>query len=263
MLGFRTAMLIDSHCHLDRIDLTPYNGDFARFVEQCTAADVTQMLCVAIDLEHYPAMRQLIDPFPQIAVSVGVHPNHEPTFQVTVKQLVELATDARCVAIGETGLDYYRSSGDLTWQHERFRIHIAAARACGKPLIIHNREAGADIMRVLTEERANEIGGVIHCFTDSWEIAERGLELGFYISFSGVVTFKTAEALREVARRVPLERILMETDAPYLAPTPHRGKPNSPHFIPLIAQCLADIHQMTLPEFAAVVRANDQRLFSF
>ncbi|MBK1693375.1 TatD family deoxyribonuclease [Chromatium weissei] len=256
-------MFIDSHCHLDRIDLTPFDGDFARFIAACDTAKVTQLLCVAIDLEHYSAMRQLIDPFPQIAVSVGVHPNHDSTFQVTVDQLVALAADARCVAIGETGLDYYRSSGDLNWQHERFRIHIAAARACGKPLIIHNREAGADIIRVLTEEKAHEIGGVIHCFTDSWDIAEHALNLDFYISFSGVVTFKSAEELREVARRVPLERILIETDAPYLAPVPHRGKPNSPCFIPLIATVLADIHGIPLPEFAAIVRANYQRLFNF
>mgnify|MGYP001805940989 CR=1 FL=1 len=254
-------MFIDSHCHLDRIDLTPYDGDFARFITACTEAKVTQMLCVAIDLEHYPAMRQLIDPFPQIAVSVGVHPNHDSTFQVTAEQLVTLAADARVVAIGETGLDYYRSQGDLAWQHERFRIHIAAARACGKPLIIHNRDAGMDTIRVLTEEHAKDVGGVIHCFTDSWDIAEQGLALGFYISFSGVVTFKSAEELREVARRVPLERILIETDAPYLAPAPHRGKPNSPRFIPLIAAVLADIHGMTSAEFAAVVQTNYQNLF--
>ncbi len=219
------------------------------------------MLCVSIDLGHYPAMRQLVDPYPQVDVSVGVHPNEEERLEPTVEQLVELASDPRNVAIGETGLDYFRSQGDLSWQQGRFRTHIAAARACGKPLIVHTREAREDTIRILTEERADEVGGVLHCFTEDWEMARQGLDLGFYISFSGILTFKAAADLREVARRVPLDRLLIETDSPYLAPVPHRGKPNEPSYVSHVAACIAEIRAIDPDEVARLTGENYQRLF--
>ena len=255
-------MLIDSHCHLDRVDLKPYDGDFARLIQTSQDAGVTRLLCVSIDLEHYPAMRRLVDLFPQIDVSVGVHPNHDADDAATVDQLLALAADPRNVAIGETGLDYFRSEGDLAWQQARFRNHIAAARVCGKPLIIHTRNAREDTIRILTEEHAREVGGVLHCFTENWAMAKLGLDLGFYISFSGILTFKAADDLREVARQVPLDRLLIETDAPYLAPVPHRGKPNEPRYVGYVADCIATLRGMDAQEIAAVTSDNYQRLFA-
>jgi TatD DNase family protein len=222
-------MYVDSHCHLDRVDLTPYGGDVGRLMEATGKAGVSHLLCVGIDLDQYPAMRRLVDPYPNVAVSVGVHPNEGGAggqgTEPSVQTLVALAEDPRIVAIGETGLDYYYGEGDLEGQRSRFRTHIRAARECGKPLVIHSREAREDTIRILREEGAEAVGGVLHCFTETWEMAEQGLDLGLYVSFSGIVTFKNAAALREVARRVPLERLLIETDSPYLTPVPFRGKP--------------------------------------
>ncbi|TCT20811.1 TatD family hydrolase [Thiobaca trueperi] len=255
-------MLIDSHCHLDRVDLKPYDGDFARLMQTSLDVGVSRMLCVSIDLEHYPAMRRLVDPFPQIDVSVGVHPNHDEDDTTTIEQLVALAADPRNVAIGETGLDYFRSEGDPAWQQVRFRNHIAAARVCGKPLIVHTRNAREDTIRILTEEQAREVGGVLHCFTENWAMAKQGLDLGFYLSFSGILTFKAADELREVARQTPLDRLLIETDAPYLAPVPHRGKPNEPRYVGHVADCIATLRGMDSQEIAAITRDNYQRLFA-
>ena len=221
------------------------------------------LLCVAIDLEQYPAMRALVDPYPQVAVSVGVHPN-EPLgadAEPSVAQLITLASDPRNVAIGETGLDYFRGDGDRQWQRERFRIHIAAARACAKPLIIHTRDAPADTIRILREEGADAVGGVLHCFTETWEIARQGLDLGFYVSFSGIVTFKTAAALRDVARQVPLDRLLIETDSPYLAPAPFRGKSNEPRYVTQVAACVAELRGLPVDALAEVTSENYFRLF--
>jgi TatD DNase family protein len=254
-------MLVDSHCHLDRVSLKPYDGDFDRFMRETSAAGVDHMLCVSIDLEHLPRMRSLVDPYPQVSVSVGVHPNEQHRRDPTPQELIELADAPRNVAIGETGLDYYRSTGDLDWQHRRFRNHIAAARACGKPLIVHTREARDDTIRILTEEGARDAGGVMHCFTETWDMASRALDLGFYISFSGIVTFGNASELREVAARVPLERLLIETDCPYLTPAPHRGKPNEPRFVAHVADCIAGLRGMDADELAAVTRDNFFRLF--
>ncbi|WP_133510883.1 TatD family hydrolase [Candidatus Thiosymbion oneisti] len=254
-------MLIDSHCHLDRVELKPYAGDFRRLMDETGAAGIGHMLCVSIDLEHYPRMRNLVAPYPQVSVSVGVHPNERGRREPTPEVLVELARDARNVAIGETGLDYYRSTGDLGWQHRRFRDHIAAARSCGKPLIVHSREAREDTLRILTEEDARDVGGVLHCFTETWEMAKAALDLGFYISFSGIVTFKTADDLRAVAAKVPRDRLLIETDSPYLAPVPHRGKSNEPRFVAAVAQCIAGLRGMSVEELAALTRDNFFRLF--
>lgn len=259
-------MLVDSHCHLDRVDLRHYDADFTKLMQATAQAGVSHMLCVSIDLEHYPRMRQLVEPFAQVAVSVGVHPNHEASHEnerePTVDELIALAADPRNVAIGETGLDYFRSEGDLAWQHARFRTHIAAARACQKPLIIHTRDARADTLKILREEGAEAVGGVLHCFTESWEMAKAGMDLGFYVSFSGIITFKTADELRDVARRVPLDRLLIETDSPYLAPVPHRGKPNEPKYVGHVAQAIAELRGMDPAEVAAVTRDNYFRLFA-
>lgn len=254
-------MFIDSHCHLDRVDLAPYQGDFARLMAATREAGVSRVLCACIDLVAYPAMRALVDPYPQVAVSVGVHPNEAAGAEPSVAQLIALAADPRVVAIGETGLDYFRSDGDLEWQRARLRTHIAAARACAKPLIIHSRDAGDDCIRILREEGAHTVGGVLHCFTEDWEMARQGLDLGFYVSFSGIVTFKTATVLRAVARQVPLDRLLIETDAPYLAPVPHRGKPNEPRFVPLVAACIAAERGMAVEDLARVTSENYRRLF--
>jgi len=255
-------MFSDSHCHLDRIDLAPYGGDFQRLVEAADAAGVTRLLCVAIDLEGYPAMRALVEPYPQVAVSVGVHPNEEGARDPDPAELVALAADPRNAAIGETGLDYYRTQGDPGWQRERFRRHIAAARQCAKPLIVHSRAARADTIRILREEGARDCGGVLHCFTEDWAMAKEALDLGFYISFSGILTFKRAEELRDVARRVPMDRLLIETDAPYLAPVPHRGRPNEPKYLPAVAGCLAGLQAADIDEIARVTGENFTRLFT-
>ncbi len=255
-------MLVDSHCHLDRVDLGPYQGDFSRFMESTLASGVAHMLCVAIDLESYPAMLSLVEPWPQVSVSVGVHPNDRERHEPTVEELVELARHPKNVAIGETGLDYFRSEGDLGWQQERFRRHIRAARAAQKPLIIHTREAREDTLRIMQEERAQEAGGVMHCFTENWEMAQAAMEMGFYVSFSGIVTFRNAEELREVVKRMPLDRLLIETDSPYLAPVPHRGKPNEPRYVRQVAQKVAEVRDMEVDALIEATGENFFRLFA-
>lgn len=254
-------MFIDSHCHLDRVDLVPYDGDFDRMLAANREAGVDHMLCVAIDLESYPQMLALVAPHEDISVSVGVHPCDRERRSPTVDELVELARHPRNVAIGETGLDYFRAEGDLAWQRERFRTHIRAALASNKPLIVHTREAREDTIAILQEENAARVGGVMHCFTETWQMAEAAIEMGFYISFSGIVTFKNAEALREVARQVPLGRLLIETDSPYLAPVPFRGKPNEPRHVARVAETLARLRGMEVEEMAALTAANFRRLF--
>jgi TatD DNase family protein len=258
-------MFVDSHCHLDRVDLSPYGGDLGRLMEATAEAGVTHLLCVSIDVDQYPAMRRLVEPYRNVAVSVGVHPNEgvdgAPVTEPSVEALVALAEDPRTVAIGETGLDYHYGQGDLEWQRARFRTHIRAAHACGKPLIIHSRDAREDTIRILREEGADAVGGVLHCFTETWEMARQGLDLGFYVSFSGIVTFKNAAALREVALQIPLDRLLIETDSPYLAPVPFRGKPNEPRLVPHVASCIAELRGIPVIELAAATSANYFRLF--
>ena len=260
---FRSAppMLVDSHCHLDRIDLAPYAGDFAALLAATRAAGVTHMLCVSIDLEAYPAMAALVEPYPQVSVSVGVHPNERDATEPDPDTLVALARHPKNVAIGETGLDYFHGKGDLAWQRERFRRHVAAARLARKPLIVHSRDARADTLAILRDEGASDVGGVMHCFTEDWDTAARAMDLGFYISFSGIVTFKNAAELREVARRVPDDRLLIETDSPYLAPVPHRGKPNEPRHVVHVAALLAELRGTAIETIAAVTRDNFARLF--
>lgn len=255
-------MLVDSHCHLDRVDLTPYHGDFAGLIEASRDAGVAHMLCVSIDLESYPAMLALVEDYPEVSVSVGVHPNDFDRREPDVDELVALARHPKNVAIGETGLDYFHGEGDLEWQRERFRIHIRAARQADKPLIIHTRDAREDTIAIMHEEQARDVGGVMHCFTETWEMAKAALDLGFYISFSGIVTFKNAAALRDVAAQVPDERLLIETDSPYLAPVPFRGKPNEPRYVGKVAETIAAVRGVSADIIAQQSRANFYRLFS-
>ncbi|MEW6446383.1 MAG: TatD family hydrolase [Pseudomonadota bacterium] len=254
-------LFADSHCHLDRIDLAPWSGDFSACMRDARCGGMGLMVCVSIDLESYPAMRALIDPYPEVVVSVGVHPNEEPHLSPSLEQLLRLADDPRVVAIGETGLDYFRTEAGAVWQHERFITHIQAARQSGKPLIIHTREAKADTLRLLEEQQASDCGGVMHCFVEDWETAKRALDIGFHISFSGVLTYKSAAELREVAKKVPADRILIETDSPYLAPAPHRGKPNVPMYVRHVAEQLAGLRGWSLEETAERTLENARALF--
>ncbi|TJZ74758.1 TatD family hydrolase [Chitiniphilus eburneus] len=251
-------MFIDSHCHINFPELAEnIDGLLSAMADN----RVTHALCVSVNLPEWPGVMALAEAHDNIFASVGVHPDYEDVEEPTVAGLVELAQRPRVVAIGETGLDYYRLEGDLAWQRERFRIHIRAARQTGLPLIIHTRAASEDTIRILQEEGAAEVGGVMHCFTESWEVAQAAMALGFYISFSGIVTFKKAEELKEVARRVPLERMLIETDSPYLAPVPYRGKTNQPAWVKHVAEHIADLKGVTVAEVAAATTDNFFKLF--
>ena len=219
------------------------------------------MLCVSITLEKYVAMRALVDGYPQISVSVGVHPTEENCREPSADELVEMARDFRVVALGETGLDYFRSEGDLAWQQNRFRTHIQAAIRAGKPLIIHTREARADTLRILKEEGADRIGGVLHCFTEDWETARAALDMNFYISLSGILTFRNAEQIQGVAKKVPDDRLLIETDSPYLAPIPKRGKPNYPAYVRYVAEFLAELRGESVERIAEITTRNFYNLF--
>jgi len=254
-------MLVDSHCHLDRLDLTPYGNEFSRCIHETLSSGIQHLLCVSISLEKYPAMRDLVDPFPEISVSVGVHPNEKAVMESSFDSLVALAQDPRVVAIGETGLDYFRTEGELRGQQDSFRTHIRAAIQTGKPLIIHTREARADTLKILKEEGADKVGGVFHCFTEDWDTAKQAMDLDFYVSFSGILTFKNAEQIQAVARKMPQERLLVETDSPYLAPVPKRGKPNYPEYVHHVARFLAELRGADLDEIAETTTRNFFKLF--
>lgn len=256
-------MYVDSHCHINFPELAERLPEiFAKMAEN----QVKHALCVSVDLPDFPQVLQLAERYPQVYASVGVHPDYEDTPEPTVDELLRLANHDRIVAIGETGLDYYRLQGDLEWQRKRFRTHIRASRACRKPLIIHTRAASEDTLRIMKEEGAGPLeggaGGVMHCFTESLAVAQAAMEMGFYISFSGIVTFKNAKELQEVARAVPLERMLIETDSPYLAPVPFRGKRNEPGYVRHVAEFLADLKQVPLAQLAQQTSHNFYRLFS-
>lgn len=251
-------MLIDSHCHINFPEL----ADQAELLlAQMRQNHVTHALCVAVNLPELPSVLEMAERYPNIYASVGVHPDYEDTPEPSVAQLVELARHPKVIAIGETGLDYYRLQGDLEWQRERFRTHIRAARECGKPLIVHTRSAAEDTIRIMREENAQECGGVMHCFTETWEVAQAALELGFYISFSGIVTFKNAIQIKEVAQKMPLDQMLVETDSPYLAPVPFRGKLNHPALVKHVAEHIADLRGESFATIAEATTANFFRLF--
>jgi TatD DNase family protein len=220
------------------------------------------MLCVSVSLERFAPMMALIEPYTQVSASVGVHPDGTGVEEPGVDQLVELAGRERVVAVGETGLDYFRVEGDVEWQRERFRRHIRAAREVNKPLIVHTRAARDDTLKIMAEEGAAEAGGVLHCFTEDWEMARAAMDMNFYISFSGIVTFKNARELQEVARRVPMERMLVETDSPYLAPVPKRGKTNQPAYVRYVAEFIAELRGESLASVADATTRNFYTLFS-
>ncbi|MHB1401623.1 MAG: TatD family hydrolase [Thiobacillus sp.] len=251
-------MYIDSHCHINFPDLA---GNLPEVFDLMAANQVSHALCISVELEKFPEIRALAEAHPNVYASVGVHPDHEDCTEPTVEQLVALADHPKVVAIGETGLDYFRLGGDLEWQRERFRTHIRAARACRKPLVIHTRAAADDTLRIMREEQAGEAGGVMHCFTESLEVAEAAIGQGFYISFSGIVTFKNARALREVAAAIPLERMLIETDSPYLAPAPHRGQTNQPGYVKHVAEEIARVRGIATEAVGEITTQNFFRLF--
>ncbi len=252
-------MFIDSHCHLDFPELAE---NLPALLARMAENQVSHALCVSVDLPDFPKVRALAENHSHLFASVGVHPDYQDTQEPSVAELVTLATHPRVVAIGETGLDYFRLKGDLEWQRERFRTHIRAARSSGKPLIIHTREAADDTLKIMREEGAAEARGVMHCFTESWEVAEQAMEMGFYISFSGIVTFKNARALKEVAKKMPLNRMLIETDSPYLAPIPFRGKTNEPALVKHVAQELADLRGESVADIGHATSRNFFKLFS-
>jgi TatD DNase family protein len=251
-------VFVDSHCHLDFPELA---GELPALLDAMAAARVTHALCIAVNLPDWPGVHALAIAHRNLYATVGVHPDYEDTPEPSVDDLVSLAAQPKVVAIGETGLDYFRLQGDLEWQRTRFRTHIRAARRAGKPLVIHTRSAADDTLAIMREEGAGEAGGVMHCFTETWEVARAALDLGFHISFSGIVTFKNAHALKDVARRVPRDRMLIETDSPYLAPVPHRGKCNQPAFVPHVAQEIARLTGESVEAVAQATTANFFRLF--
>lgn len=256
-----TPFLVDSHCHLDRLDLAAWDGKLEGALQAAAENNVGYFLCISIDLENYPTILAMAKAHKQIVVSVGVHPNERDGHEPSSSELIELANDSQVVAIGETGLDYFRSEGDLEWQRQRFRAHIAASRATGKPLIIHMRDATEDTLRVLKEEGADEVGGVMHCFVENWDIAKRAMDLNFDISFSGIVTFNSAKELKEVAKKIPAQRMLVETDSPYLAPVPFRGKPNYPAYVRHVAECVAELRNSKWEAIAEITTENFFRRF--
>ncbi|WP_042298816.1 TatD family hydrolase [Paraburkholderia kururiensis] len=255
-------MFVDSHCHINFEGL----GDrIAQVLENMRSHDVSHALCVSVDLETLPSVLDIAGTYENVYASVGVHPDHEDAKEPTVAELVELAQHPKVVAIGETGLDYYRlgerTIADMEWQRERFRTHIRAAHATSKPLIVHTRASSDDTLRIMEEERAGVPGGVMHCFTEPWPVAERALAQNFHISLSGIVTFKSATDVQDVARRVPLERLLIETDSPYLAPVPYRGKPNEPAYVSYVGRFIAQQREVPDAVVADATARNFFRLF--
>ncbi len=256
-------MLVDSHCHLDLLDHGALGVDLDGALAQAREQGVERMLCVSITLEAFPAMLALVEAHEGVYASVGVHPNEREGRDPTSEELIALAQSSpRIVAIGETGLDYFRSSGDMHWQQERFRRHIAAARACGLPLIVHMRDANTDTLAILRDEGAAETGGVLHCFTGDAATARAAMALGFYISFSGIVTFTSARELQQVAAEIPEDRLLVETDSPYLAPVPYRGKSNQPAYTRQVAERIAALRGVSYERIAAATTDNFFRLFA-
>ncbi len=251
--------LVDSHCH---INFDPLGQEADQVIQRAKDNGVGRMLCVSVNMEDYPQVLDLATRFENVFASVGVHPNEQEGRDPGAAELLALATDDHVVAIGETGLDYYRTEGKMDWQHERFRRHIEVAKQIGKPLIIHTRDSSSDTLDILEEEGARDAGGVMHCFVEDWDTAKRALDLDFYISFSGIVTFKNARELQDVAKRVPLDRMLVETDSPYLAPVPYRGKTNEPAYTRYVAEFIAKLRDISLEELSESTTANFFSLFT-
>lgn len=254
-------MFFDSHCHLDRIDLADFDNDFAHLLERIGEQQVSHMVCIGVDLESFESMYEKISAIPNVYATVGVHPDYAEASEPDIDTLVKLSERAKIVAIGETGLDYYHTEGP-EWQRQRFRTHIDAALAVNKPLVIHTRMAKEDTIQILKEHGAERVGGVMHCFTEDWAMAKKAIDLNFYISISGIVTFKQAENVREMAAKIPNDRLLIETDAPWLAPAPFRGKTNFPGHVHLVAEKLAEIRHTDVNTIAELTMANARALFN-
>lgn len=256
-------MLIDSHCHLDRLDLAEYDNDLNKALAFARSRGVGHMLCVGITLDKFADVLAIAEANDDISCSVGIHPLYDAVSETDVDTLVEKSKHPKVVAIGETGLDYFynKTAENHALQQQSFRKHIQAARQVNKPIIVHTRDARQDTLDILREEKAQDCGGVLHCFTETWEMAKAALDLGFYISFSGIVTFKNAEELREVCRKIPLDRLLIETDSPYLAPVPFRGKTNQPAYVKEVGQFVADLHHVSFDEICEITSNNFQKLF--
>lgn len=252
-------MFVDSHCHVNFPELAAQMPDI---LQKMNTNSVGKALCVSVNLPDWPDLINLVEQHEALYASVGVHPDYEDTIEPTVEDLVERSHHPKVIAIGETGLDYYRLSGDLSWQRQRFRRHIQAAKQTKLPLIIHTRASSEDTLNIMREEGAQEARGVMHCFTESWEVAQASMDMGFYISFSGILTFKKATELQEVARRMPLDRILIETDSPYLAPVPHRGKLNDPSKVIHVAEMLASLRNVKVSEIEEASTFNFFNLFN-
>lgn len=252
-------MLVDSHCHLNFPELLSNIEQIRTSMEE---NKVGHALCISVTLKDFPQVLSLAETYSNFYASVGVHPDYEDEPPFTVDDLVKLANHPKVIAIGETGLDYFRLTGDLEWQRERFRTHIRAAIQSEKPLVVHTRSASEDTLRIMREENAHQVGGVLHCFTESLEVALQAIDLGFYISFSGIVTFKNATMLKEVARQLPLDRILVETDSPYLAPIPYRGKTNQPSYVKHVAEEIARLRNISLEEVEVATTHNFFELFN-
>ncbi len=253
-------ILVDSHCHIDFPELSK---DLDGVLERAKAVGVSYLLCIAVNLEDLENIKQISHRYAHVFATAGVHPNHDPGILDSPEyvKLREAAADPIVVAVGETGLDYYRSKGDLKWQSDRFRKHITVSRELGKPLVVHTRGANEDTISIMREENASEAGGVMHCFSEDWATAKAALDMGFYVSISGIVTFKNADSVREVARKVPDDRLLVETDAPYLAPVPHRGRTNEPAFVADTASFLAELRGVELDLLAQQTTDNFFQLF--
>lgn len=253
-------MFVDSHCHLDRLELEKLGMDLPAVLQAAKAQQVEHMLCVSVSLAEFPAMAALVQNYPEVSVSCGEHPLHQ-TDVLDVALLQQLAADPKVVAVGETGLDYFYSPDTKQLQQEAFISHIEVANQLNKPLIVHTRDAKADTLAILRQYQAQRCGGVLHCFTEDWETARAALDLGFYISFSGIMTFKNADPLREVVKQVPLDRLLIETDSPYLAPVPYRGKTNQPAYVCAVAAAVANIKSVSIEQLAKLTSENFYRLF--
>ena len=255
-------MFVDSHCHLDCIDLSDFDNSFDKLIQRTHEAGVEHMLCVSINLRSYPDMLEKVRDYPDISVSAGLHPMADESDEFSIEYLSELAKDEKVVAIGETGLDYYYHKDNPQWQQDRFRAHIQVANKVNKPVIIHTRDAGDDTLKILQQENATSCGGVIHCFTETQDFANKAMDLGLMISISGIVTFRNADVLRDIAKTIPDDRLLIETDSPYLAPIPHRGKQNQPAFVQHVAETLAEIRNTSVESIAEISRNNFYRLFN-
>ncbi len=252
-------VLVDSHCH---INFEPLHTRLDEVLANAQQHDVAYMLCISVNMEDFPQVLQLARNHANIYATVGVHPNESGGKEPDVAEIRQIAQAPDIVGVGETGLDYFRSQGDLEWQRDRFRRHIEAARAVAKPLIVHSRNAAVDTQRILREESAREAGGVMHCFTEDWKVAKQALDIGFYISFSGIVTFNSASVIQEVAKKMPIDRILIETDCPYLAPVPFRGKTNEPAYVRYTAEHVASLRNISLDKLAEATTDNFFTLFS-